>query len=101
MGTKYITTETNPVFKKGLELIYDSDSLKCVSLDNIELILEYNHIESWVRNGWIEEVELVEFTKSDMVDCLGYVFLSNAVLVNVLSDTPKTYVNNWLKQKNK
>jgi len=69
MGKKYVTTETNLVFKKGIKLKYNGVNYY-IELAGIKNLTWFNDqsINILLKNGYIKEVEPKEFTESDMIE---------------------------------
>jgi hypothetical protein len=89
----YETTDIHPQMKAGQVIDQDNDNYQ-FTLGGKTFFTGLQTIEAWESNGYIKEVEELEFTKSDMID-----FLCNN------SDKCKEHaseiLNNWLKQRNK
>ena len=72
MKKKYVTTETNLVFKKGIEfekLNDNTDSMGTwVNVKTGFHRIANVTVDDWIKKGYIKEVEPKEFTKSDMVE---------------------------------
>ena len=89
----YTTTKEHPDLKERIIL---------TEIDNqYEFLLGYKTfyagqpcIDSWLSNGFIEEVEELEFTKSDMIDLIKFD-------LNSVEWTPKQVFNDWKKQRSR
>ena len=96
---KYETTKENPIFKEGL-FVNDMGKEKAINVNFNHIIkqVEINgyHLEIWLKEGYIKEVEEPEFTKSDMIDLLGYFSNDDMSITNLEDD-----VENWKKRRSK
>ena len=94
---KYITTDTHPELKEGIEFEKSIDYNDFYQSELGWTFILDDHFNECIENGYIKELQEPEFTKDDMMQFCGY--LHNKLPTH--SKTPKELLNDWLKQRSK
>lgn len=93
---KYITTDTHPELKEGIEIKYwENDSTWRTATTGLFRLTELQK-DAELREGYIKELQEPEFTKDDMIE---FAFWALSEQDNYEKETIK--LDDWLNQRNK